>query len=300
MLASLRRDRLVVLALLVLAVLVACAVFGPLLAPRAPGAIDLGGRLLPPAWLPRGRMDHLLGTDQLGRDVLSRMIAGARVSLGIAAVVVLLAGTIGTLAGVAAGYAGGRWDAVIMRVVDVQVAFPGLLLAMLMLAVIGHGTGTLIAVLAFSGWMVFARMARAVTLSMRQAPFVQAAELLGCSAWRVLWRHLLPNLAVPLVTLAVLEFAHMILAEAALSFLGVGVQPPDSSLGLDVAAARNYVFRAWWLATFPGLAIALTVLSVNLIAAWLREAADPAAQERRLVPADRRAIMPAPAEAALP
>jgi peptide/nickel transport system permease protein len=232
----------------------------------------------------RMAVEHLLGTDQLGRDVLSRIIAGARVSMEVAGLVVVLGGAAGTAAGIVAGYAGGRWDALIMRVVDVQVAFPGLLLAMLMLAVIGPSLGTLVLVLAFSGWMVFARMARGVTLSLRHAPYVEAAVLLGCSPFRVLWRHLLPNLAVPLATLAVLEFAHMVLAEAALSFLGVGVQPPLTSWGLDVASGRNYVFRAWWLATFPGLAIALTVLSVNLVATWLRQISDPAEQERRRVP----------------
>ncbi len=272
------------LALAVLGVILACALFGPWIAPRAPGAISLSARLVPPSWLPNGRPGHLLGTDQLGRDVLSRIIAGARVSLAVAGLVVMLGGAVGTAAGIAAGYSGGRWDSLIMRVVDVQVAFPGLLLAMLMLAVIGPSLATLILVLAFSGWMVFARLARSVTLSLRHAPYIEAAALLGCSPFRVLWRHLLPNLAVPLATLAVLEFAHMVLAEAALSFLGVGVQPPLTSWGLDVASGRNYVFRAWWLATFPGLAIALTVLSVNLVAAWLRQISDPAEQERRRVP----------------
>ncbi len=281
---SLGREPLVVAALVVLGVILGCALLGPWIAPWPPGAISLSARLVPPAWLLNGRPDHLLGTDQLGRDVLSRIIAGARVSMAVAGLVVVLGGAAGTGAGIVAGYAGGRWDALIMRVVDVQVAFPGLLLAMLMLAVIGPSLGTLVLVLAFSGWMVFARMARGVTLSLRHAPYVEAAVLLGCSPFRVLWRHLLPNLAVPLATLAVLEFAHMVLAEAALSFLGVGVQPPLTSWGLDVASGRNYVFRAWWLATFPGLAIALTVLSVNLVATWLRQISDPAEQERRRVP----------------
>ncbi len=281
---SLGREPLVVAALVVLGVILGCALLGPWIAPWPPGAISLSARLVPPAWLSNGRPDHLLGTDQLGRDVLSRIIAGARVSMEVAGLVVVLGGAAGTAAGIVAGYAGGRWDALIMRVVDVQVAFPGLLLSMLMLAVIGPSLGTLVLVLAFSGWMVFARMARGVTLSLRHAPYVEAAVLLGCSPFRVLWRHLLPNLAVPLATLAVLEFAHMVLAEAALSFLGVGVQPPLTSWGLDVASGRNYVFRAWWLATFPGLAIALTVLSVNLVATWLRQISDPAEQERRRVP----------------
>ena len=178
---SLRREPLVVAAMAVLGVILACAILGPWIAPWPPGAISLSARLVPPAWLPAGRPDHLLGTDQLGRDVLSRIIAGSRVSLAVAGLVVILGGAVGTAAGVAGGYAGGRLDSLIMRVVDVQVAFPGLLLAMLMLAVIGPSLGTLVLVLAFSGWMVFARLARSVTLSLRRAPYVEAAELLGCS-----------------------------------------------------------------------------------------------------------------------
>lgn len=280
LLTDLRRDPSGLAAALFLALLVLVALAGPALLPRSPAAVDLSIRLLPPAWLPRGRWDHLLGTDHLGRDVLVRMVAGARVSLLVASLVVLVAGGFGTLMGGIAGYAGGRADALIMRVVDVQVAFPGLLLALLMLAVVGPSLATVVIVLSFSGWMIFARLTRGLVLSLRHAPHVEAAEVLGCSPVRVLARHILPNLAAPLLTLAVLEFAHMILAEAALSFLGVGIQPPETSWGLDLAAGRNYVVRAWWLVTFPGLAIALTVFAVNLLASWLRLVADPFEREK--------------------
>ena len=280
LLADLGRDPVGLAAALFLVLLVAVALAGPALLPRAPGAVDLAARLLPPAWLPRGRWDHWLGTDHLGRDVLSRMLAGARISLLVASLVVVLAGIVGTVAGGVAGYVGGRLDALVMRIVDVQVAFPGLLLALLMLAVIGPSVTTLVVVLSFSGWMIFARLTRGLVLSLRHAPHVEAAEMLGCGTARVLVRHILPDLASPLLTLAVLEFAHMLLAEAALSFLGVGVQPPATSWGLDLAAGRNYVVQAWWLVTFPGLAIALTVLSVNLLATWLRLVADPFEREK--------------------
>jgi len=263
-----------------LGLLVVCAVFAPWLAPLDPDRQNLLARLKAPGFEARGAV-YWLGSDELGRDVLSRLIHGSRISLIVGAATVLLAGTFGVLMGLTAGYVGGRTDNWISAIVDTQVAFPGLLLALLILAVIGPSTITVIVVLALNGWMVYARVTRGVVLSLRHTAFVEAAGLLGCSTWRVLIRHLLPNLSAPLLTLGTLEFARIVLAEAALSFLGLGVQPPATSWGLDVAQGKDYMFRAWWLVTFPGLAIAMTVLAINLIASWLRVTSDPVEREKR-------------------
>jgi peptide/nickel transport system permease protein len=274
-------DRVSFIGFVILLALVLTAIFAPLLAPFDPASQSLRARLLPPFWLPHGTTVHLLGTDYLGRDVLSRLIYGSRASLSIAVSVVALAGAFGVVMGLVAGYAGGRLDNIIMRVVDTQIAFPGLLLALIILATIGPTIATVIVVLAINGWMVYARMTRGLVLSLRQMPFVEAAEIIGCRPARVVFRHLLPNLTSPLLTLMMLEFARVVLAEASLSFLGLGVQPPASSWGLDVATGKAYIFNAWWLVTLPGFAIALTVLAINLVASWLRVTTDPQEREKR-------------------
>ncbi len=279
--ADLRGDIPGLTGVIFLVLLLLMAIFAPLIAPYDPEAQNIIARLKPPAWMDGGSWTHLLGTDHLGRDVLSRLIHGSRISLIVGAATVLLAGSFGVLMGLTAGYVGGRTDNWISAITDTQVAFPGLLLALMILAVIGPSTITVIVVLALNGWMVYARVTRGVVLSLRHTAFVEAAGLLGCSTWRVLMRHLLPNLSAPLLTLGTLEFARIVLAEAALSFLGLGVQPPATSWGLDVAQGKDYMFRAWWLVTFPGLAIAMTVLAINLIASWLRVTSDPVEREKR-------------------
>lgn len=183
--------------------------------------------------------------------------------------------------GLVAGYRGGRTDSFIMRWIDTQVAFPGLLIALIILAVIGPSMLTVILVLSLNGWMVYGRLTRGAVLSIRQTAYVEAAEMVGCSAPRVVFRHILPNLTSPLLTLGILEFARIVLAEAALSFLGMGIQPPATSWGLDVATGKNYMFRAWWLVTFPGIAISLTVLAINLLASWMRLISDPQEREKQ-------------------
>lgn len=252
----------------------------PMLAPYDPSAIKLSARLQPPVWSEGGSWQHILGTDNLGRDMLSRILYGARLSILVGAVVVAIAGTFGVLVGLIAGFTGGRTDAILMRWVDVHVAFPGLLLALTILIVLGPSVTTVIIALSLNGWMIYARQVRSIVLSVRQMPYVEGAELVGARPVRILVRHIVPNLAAPLVTLAVLEFARVVLAEAALSFLGVGIQPPAVSWGLDVANGRNYLTSAWWLATFPGLAIAATVLFVNMVAGRLRLALDPQEREK--------------------
>jgi peptide/nickel transport system permease protein len=264
-----------------LLVLVAAAILAPWVAPHDPAAQSLAERLTPPAWDPDGSWSHVLGTDNLGRDVLSRLIHGSRISLVVGTSVVLLSGAFGVVMGLLAGYRGGRTDRWIMGVVDTQMAFPGLLLALIVLAIVGPSLGTVVIVLAVNNWMVYSRVTRGVVLSVKETPYVEAAEIVGCRSRRVMARHILPNLTPVLSTLAVLEFANIVLAEAALSFLGLGIQPPATSWGLDVANGREYIFDSWWLVTFPGLAIAVTVLAINLVASWLRVAADPLEREKR-------------------
>lgn len=280
-LGELWSDKAGLFGLVVVAALVVAAVAAPLIAPHDPDAASLGDRLQPPLFADGGSWNHVFGTDALGRDVLSRLIFGSRVSLIVGVSVVAIAGTFGVVVGLVAGYKGGRIDAFAMRVVDVQVAFPGLLLALIILAVISPSLKTLIIVLALNGWMVYARIARGIVLSVREMPYVEAAEVIGCRSRRVIFRHILPNLVSPLLTLGVLEFARIVLAEAALSFLGLGIQPPSISWGLMVADGKDYLLSAWWVITFPGLALTVTVLGINLFASWLRIAADPQQRERR-------------------
>lgn len=283
-------DKVGALGAILVLIIVVAAVLAPLLAPHDPTAQSLRGRLDPPFWYPDGTTEHLLGTDNLGRDVLSRIIYGARTSISIAVFVVLAAGTFGITMGLLAGYNGGRIDTIIMRIVDTQLAFPGLLLALIIITVLGASFTLLVIILAIDGWMVYARMTRGVVLSAREKPYVEAAEIVGCRPRRIIFRHILPNLLSPLVTLAILEFARVVIAEAALSFIGLGIQPPQISWGLDVTAGRNYVFNAWWLVTFPGIAIALTVLGLNLVASWLRIFSDPREREKRFAATATRQI----------
>jgi peptide/nickel transport system permease protein len=281
LLGELWRDKAGFTGVALMAGLLFMAAAAPLLSPHSPTAQDLRARLAPPAWEEGGSAKHLFGTDHLGRDVLARVIHGSRASLAVGAAVVLIAGSFGVVLGLLAGYRGGRTDSFVMRWIDTQVAFPGLLIALIILAVIGPSLFTVILVLSFNGWMVYGRMTRGLVLSVRQTAYVEAAEMVGCSATRTIFRHILPNLTSPLLTLAILEFARIVLAEAALSFLGMGIQPPDTSWGLDVASGKNYMFRAWWLVTFPGAAIAVTVLAINLVASWLRLISDPQEREKQ-------------------
>lgn len=280
-LRELGRDRVGLFGFVVIVVLVTVAVFAPLLAPHDPSAQSLVNRLSAPfkSW------SHPLGTDNLGRDMLSRLIYGSRISLEVGLAVVAIAGTAGTVLGMVAGYFGGKVDSAVMRVVDTQIAFPGLLLALLIIAVIGPSLRAIIIVLSLDGWMVYARVTRGIVLSVRQSPYVEAAEIVGCRSRRLIARHILPNLTSPLLTLGVLEFARIVLAEAALSFLGLGIQPPSVSWGLMLSDGADFLFSAWWIVTFPGIAIALTVLGVNLFASWLRVVSDPQQRDKRFAQA---------------
>ncbi len=275
------RDYAAVFGIAVVVLLILLAVFAPYIAPHDPVIPSLRLRLKPPVWMDGGSWTYVLGTDHLGRDILSRIIHGSRASLIAGVSVVAIAGSFGTIVGLISGFVGGRVDTLMMRWVDVHIAFPGLLISLLIIAVLKPSLGTVVIALSINGWMVFARLVRSIVLSARQLPYVEAAEVIGCKPVRTIFRHILPNLAAPLLTLAVLEFARIVLAEAALSFLGVGIQPPAMSWGLDVASGRNYLFNAWWVVTLPGLAITITVLGVNFLAGWLRVVVDPYEGEKR-------------------
>jgi len=270
-----RRDRAAVLGLGVIAAAVLVAALAPVLAPTDPLKGDLLERLSPPAWAPGGALAHPLGTDTLGRDVLSRLIHGARVSLIVGFTTVLIAGVAGVVLGVLGGYYGGRLDEAVMRIGDIQLAFPVLLLGVALLAVLGASLGNLIFVLALSGWITYARIVRGETLSVKERGFVEAARALGAGDGHVIRRHVLPNVWTPLVVVATFSVARMIIAEASLSFLGLGVPPPAPSWGAMLDEGRNYITTGWWLALFPGLAILLVVLGINVVGDWLRDLLDP-------------------------
>ncbi|WP_367716559.1 ABC transporter permease [Nitratireductor sp. GISD-1A_MAKvit] len=275
------RDKTGLVSFVVLTAIIAMAVFAPLIAPHDPAAQSIAHRLTPPVWLERGVWAHPLGTDHLGRDVLSRIIWGARLTLLIGACVVLFGGALGTTVGLWAGYRGGRTDNILMRIVDIQVSFPGILLILLIVSVMGASVLTIIVVLSLTNWMVFARFVRGTVASLRQSAYVEAAEIVGCHPARILFRHILPNLITPLLVLSILEFTNIVLAEAAISFLGLGIQPPATSWGLDIASGRDYIFIAWWLVTFPGLCIVGLVLSLNMFSNWVRVTTDPQEREKR-------------------
>ena len=251
------------------------ALAAPQIAPWDPGRQMLVKRLRPPAWQARGLREHPLGTDHLGRDILSRILYGGRISLGVGLSAVTLSGLIGVTLGLLAGFHGGRTDAFIMRVVDVFLAIPYILLAMGVVFALGPSLLNVILVMAVTRWVQFARIVRADVLSIREREFVSGARARGNRSVRLLLKHVLPNALTPIIVVATLELAFMIIYESALSFLGLGVQPPTPTWGWMLSDGRNYVATAWWLATFPGLAIMLTVLAVNLLGDWLRDTLDP-------------------------
>jgi peptide/nickel transport system permease protein len=256
-------------------VVAAVALTAPLLAPHNPLAQDLELRAGSPTLSRGGLGAHPLGNDQLGRDILSRILYGSRISLGVGLAAVVLGGTVGVGLGVMAGYVGGWPDRLIMRVADIQLAFPFILLAMAIIAVAGPGLGKLIAVLALSGWVTYARVVRSEVLSVREREFVQAARAIGLRDGRIMLRHILPNVIAPVIVISTLELARVVILEAALSFLGLGVQPPTPSWGRMLADGRDFLATAWWISTVPGLAIMALVLGVNLVGDWLRDVLDP-------------------------
>lgn len=254
------------------------ALFAPWLAPQNPYEADLFRRLQPPAWLPGGEWAYPLGCDALGRDILSRTIYGTRVSMLIGIVVVLAATVVGTIAGLAAGYLRGGVDVAISRVVDVLLGFPYLIFAIGLMAAMGPGLGNIILALVIKEWVVPCRVVRAETLAARQMEYVEAARALGASPLHITCREILPNILSPVIVVATFRMASVIIIEASLSFLGLGVQPPTPSWGSMVADGRQFLYDAWWVSTLPGIAILLLVLAINLASQGLRDAFDPRAR----------------------
>lgn len=273
---SFRRVRkLPILPILLVAPMVICGIFGPWLYPHDPTTINFAATQTPPAWLEGGDWAYVLGTDQYGRDLLSRLIEGARIALIVSVVSVTAAAIIGTMAGMLAGYYGGVIDMVLMRIVDVKMSIPPVLLTILIGGAIGGGLATILISIILVFWADYARVIRGETLSLRERGYVQLAKVANCSELRILLRHILPNLLPTCIVLITLQFGAALIIEGAITFIGLGVQPPASAWGLLVADGRTYLTSAWWIPTFAGLAISLTALGANLLGDWLRDYFDP-------------------------
>ena len=273
MISFIRSSPLFASGILILVVIM--GIFGPLIEPHDPTEGFLEDSLIPPFWQEGGTTKFLLGTDHMGRDMLSRIIGGARISLIVGVTVVLLAGSLGSVLALLSGYFGGRVDAIIMRLTDVMLSMPFLMVALVLTAVLGAGTKNIILVLAVLGWASYARVLRSEVLRVKQGDFVRLAITAGASHKKIMLRHIFPNIANTLLILATLQLASVIIAESSLSYLGFGVPPPNPAWGLMLADGRNYITYAWWLCVFPGVAIVLTVLGANLLGDWLRIRLDP-------------------------
>jgi ABC-type dipeptide/oligopeptide/nickel transport system permease subunit len=268
-------NRTAVAAIGVILLFILLALFAPWIAPQDPAEADLFRRLQPPAWADGGEWAFPLGCDALGRDILSRLIHGARISLSVAAMVVGIAAVIGTLAGLAAGYLRGWTDTLISRLVDTLLGFPYLVFAIGLMAMMGPGLHNIVFALVLKEWVFTCRVVRGETLAAREQDYVEAARALGCGAGHIMLREILPNVLSPVLVVATFRMAYVIIMEASLSFLGLGVQPPTPSWGSMVADGRDFLVDAWWVSTLPGLAILLLVLSINLASQGMRDAFDP-------------------------
>jgi peptide/nickel transport system permease protein len=272
--AEVKRYPLVSVALLLL-FLVIPALFAPWVAPHDPYDGSLSNRLTPPVWQQGGTTEHLLGTDKLGRDMLSRIIYGARVSLTVSLIAIFVGGIIGTALGLISGYFGGWVDAVLMRLVDISLSLPTILLALVLVAAVGPSFGTVITVLIVLLWARYARLVRGETLAIKELDFIARARVAGASHTRIMIRYIFPNVINSIVVLATLQVGYVILLESALSFLGAGLPRAEPAWGVMVADGRELIVTAWWVSMFPGLAIMLTVLALNLMGDWLRDHLDP-------------------------
>lgn len=270
-----RRNRLAMASVIVVMIFVIMAVAAPLVAPQDPNETDLFRRLQPPAWIEGGDWAFVLGCDGLGRDILSRIIYGARISIFIGVAVIVLATGIGILAGLAAGYFRGWVDVVIGRVVDILLGFPYLIFAIGLMAMMGPGLFNIVLALAYKEWVIPCRVVRGETLAVRELEYVEAARALGAGSRHIMWREILPNILSPVIVVSTIRMANVIILEASLSFLGLGVQPPTASWGSMVSDGRAFILEAWWVSTFPGVAILLLVLAINVASQGLRDAFDP-------------------------
>ncbi len=278
------RKLSLVLPLIVMLVMVIVALFADLgwiglpdvgLSPKDPNDGVARDKLLPPAFMEGGKSEYLLGTDRLGRDILSRIIHGARISLSVSLLVIAITAAIGTTLGIIAGYSGGRTEGFIMRVVDVALSFPGLVLAMLLAVSIGPGYWTVVFALSILGWAGYARLVRGEALRLRESDFVAQARVNGASSARIMMKHIFPNVLNSLIVIMTLSVGMMILAESAFSFLGIGITAPQASWGSMVADGRTDLDRAWWISAFPGICIGLVVMSGNFLGDWIRDKLDP-------------------------
>lgn len=261
--------------LIMLLLIVSISLAAPYIAPHDPAKAAIAQKLLPPAWEEGGSQDYILGTDGLGRDIWSRIVYGSRVSLIVGFCSVAISGLIGIALGLLAGYYGSWVDAVIMRVTDAFVSIPAILFMMLFMLVLGDGLGTLIFVIGITGWVNYTRLVRSEVLSVRERDYVRAARVSGAKALRIMGVHVLPNIMSSFIVIATLSVGRVIISEAALSFLGLGIQPPAVSWGGMLSDGRQYLATSWWVATFPGLAITLTVLAIIFVGDWLRDWLDP-------------------------
>jgi peptide/nickel transport system permease protein len=254
---------------------VAAAALAPLLSPGDPYGQSLRKKFTPPVWEEKGTWSHPLGTDRLGRDMLSRILYGARVSLAVGALAVLLASVVGAAVGLTAGYYGGRVDAALMRVTDATLSFPVILLALILAVTVGPSFTNVVVAISVILWARYARVIRGEVLTLMELDFIAQARIAGAGAWRIITRHLVPNTLNTLVVLITLQVGYVIIVEAALSFLGAGIPPPTPAWGSMIAEGRDFVTSAWWVSFLPGLAIMLVVLAFNVLGDWLRDTLDP-------------------------
>lgn len=277
-LARFRENGVAMSGCAVVAAFVLCALLAPLITLHDPAEADLFRRLQPPVWL-GGEWAFPLGCDALGRDILSRLIFGARISILIGTMVVLIATVAGILAGLAAGHLGGWTDRIISGLANILLGFPYLIFAIGLMGMMGAGFQNIVLALVYKEWVVPCRIVRGETLAARELEYVEAARALGASRWHIMLREILPNILSPVIVVSTVRMAHVIILEASLSFLGIGVQPPTASWGSMVADGREFLIDAWWVSTFPGIAILLLVMAINLVSQALRDALDPRIQE---------------------
>jgi peptide/nickel transport system permease protein len=275
------RSKTGTVGLAIVVAIIVMAVFASLLAPYDPNEMNPANMLQPPVWVDGGTAAHILGTDNLGRDILSRVIYGSQISLLVGIAAVAVAGFIGVTIGIVSGYYGGWVDSFFMRLVDSFLSIPNILFALVILSVFGPSVWTLIIVLGVTNWVNYARLVRGEVLSLKEREFVKAARSIGVKNGMLMFRHLLPNVLPAFIVISTLSVATTIILEASLSFLGLGIQPPDVSWGGILSDGRDYLATSWWLATFPGLAITITVLGIIFLGDWLRDVLDPRSQSRR-------------------
>lgn len=266
---------MLIIPVIILTLLVLSTIFAPLIAPYSPTEIAMTDRLQPPVFLDGGSTKHILGTDSLGRDVLSRIIYGARISLTFSLSVIIITGTIGTILGIVSGYFGGRIDGFIMRLTDTALSIPGILIAIILAVGLGPSLKTIIIASSILGWAGYARVIRGEALRLREADFVAQARIIGSSKARIMLKHIFPNVINPLIIIATMSVGVMILIEATLSYVGAGIPPPNPSWGSMVNDGRNFLATAWWISFFPGFCIGLIVLSCNYLGDWIRDKLDP-------------------------